>query len=249
MFPTLWIIDTYTVCMAFGIVCALLVFNFYAKKIGMNKGYKLSILINACLSVVSGIVFSILFQMLFDAIKGVPLTFAMTFFGGLVGGAGFFILYYFLKIKKEYKDEKFLDILIIAPACITIAHAFGRIGCFMAGCCYGIETDSIFGVKFPFLDHKVYPTQLFESAFLFALFIPLFILAIKKKFIYTMPIYMVGYGIFRFLNEFLRGDERGALLPFLTPSQGFSVLALIGGIILFIYLFRKNNQKISGESE
>jgi prolipoprotein diacylglyceryltransferase len=51
---------------------------------------------------------------------------------------------------------------------------------------------------------------------------------------YNMPIYMVGYGIWRFLIEYLRGDERGAgLVSFLSPSQLTAVLLIIGGAVLF----------------
>ena len=101
--------------------------------------------------------------------------------------------------------SKFInDILIIAPACITLAHGLGRVGCFLAGCCYGKETTSILGVTFPkgstayFLygpNHNVLPTQLFEAIFLFILFIILFFMK-KNQFI----TYLFSYGIFRFLR-------------------------------------------------
>ncbi|MDY2888109.1 MAG: prolipoprotein diacylglyceryl transferase, partial [Candidatus Caccosoma sp.] len=64
----------------------------------------------------------------------------------------------------------------------------------------------------------------------------LFLLAYKFYFLYTMPLYMVSYGIFRFLIEFIRGDERGAFLLNLSPAQWISILLVIGSIILFIFL-------------
>ena len=106
----------------------------------------------------------------------------MTFYGGLVGGIISFIIGYNLFVKNQHKNANFFtDIMPIAAACITIAHGFGRIGCFMAGCCYGVETDSWLGVKFPQLAHAVYPTQLFEAIFLLALSGILFYIAIKKR--------------------------------------------------------------------
>ena len=130
----------------------------------------------------------------------------------------------------------------IAPACITIAHGFGRVGCFMAGCCYGIETDSWLGVQFPHLAHAVYPTQLFEALFLFALSAILFYIAIKKRSAYTLPLYLLSYGIFRFCLEFLRGDNRGELLSSLSPSQWFSIIAIISAILVFFII--KNSHKL-----
>ena len=166
----------------------------------------------------------------------------MTFFGGLVGGVIIFLIGYKVVIKKRYPESKFInDILIIAPACITLAHGLGRIGCFFAGCCYGIETDSIWGVKFPHLDHNVYPTQLYEAIFLILLSGILSLLAFKYKNKYTMPIYLASYGIFRFLIEFIRGDDRGAFLfDLISPSQVFSIICVLISVGLSIYLFKIN---------
>ena len=145
-------------------------------------------------------------------------------------------------MKRRYPNESFVsNVLIIAPACITIAHGFGRIGCFFAGCCYGIETDSIWGIKFPHLNHNVYPTQLYEAIFLFILFGVLFVLAYKFKFKYTFSVYLASYGIFRFLIEFIRGDDRGAYFLGLSPSQMFSLVGIIISIILIVVLKKKKN--------
>ena len=168
----------------------------------------------------------------------------MTFFGGLVGGVLAFIIGYFIYFRKRYSERSLiLDVCIIAPACITIAHAFGRIGCFLAGCCYGIETDSIFGVQFPGMHTHVYPTQLFEAIFLFILSGLLFYLGYKKKFLYTFSIYTFSYGVFRFLIEFIRGDDRGAYFLSLSPSQWFSILAIISSFIIFVYFSLRYKRK------
>ena len=128
----------------------------------------------------------------------------------------------------------FLNIIIIG---IVIAHSLGRVGCFLAGCCYGKETTSILGVTFPkgstayFLlgpNHSVLPTQLIEAVFLFLLVIVLLI--IKKHQVVT---YLFSYGIFRFILEFFRGDDRGSLF-ILSPSQWLSIGLIITGIILLI---------------
>ncbi len=252
MYPNLWIIDTYSVFLFLGVLFCLALLYAYQKKNNLKRNYTYDILILACISVIIGILSATLFQFIFDSIKenSTNGAFAMTFFGGLVGGVIVFLIGYKFVIKKRYPESKFInDILIIAPACITLAHGLGRIGCFFAGCCYGIVTDSIFGVKFPHLDHNVYPTQLYEAIFLLILTGILSLLAFKFKNKYTMPIYLASYGVFRFLIEFIRGDDRGAyLFGVISPSQVFSIVCIIISIILFIYLYKQNINNHTNEA-
>ena len=239
MLPYIWIIDTYSLMIFLGVLACFILFWLYRKKYNISKAFTYDIFILACIAIAIGIIFAVLFQLLFDAIKGAIRGTAMTFYGGLVGGIISFIIGYFVVIKKLHKNTNFFtDIVPIAPACITMAHAFGRVGCFMAGCCYGVETDSWLGVQFPHLSHAVYPTQLFEAIFLFALSAILFYIAIKKRSAYTLPLYLMAYGIFRFCIEFLRGDNRGAFLSSLSPSQWFSIIAVISSIIVFIFIMK-----------
>ena len=131
------------------------------------------------------------------------------------------------------------EIVIIAPPAITLAHAFGRIGCFMAGCCYGKETDSWIGVQFPFLSYKVVPTQLLESIFLFILTGVLLLLVFKFKFKYTFIVYLGAYSIWRFVIEFFRGDYRGSFLGIFSPSQIWCIAIWMIIVPLFILLRKK----------
>ena len=86
----------------------------------------------------------------------------------------------------------------------------------------------------------IYPTQLFESAFLFILFFTLDKYP-RFKGIQT-PVYLISYGVWRFLIEFIRGDDRGVLFVlfetkynvFPTPSQFFSLLMFILGLYLLL---------------
>ena len=239
MLPEIWIIDTYTLCILVGVVLGLLLVNVLGKKYELKKTYVLDLTILAIVSICAGLLTASLAQWIFNLIGGNNEFSGMTFYGGLIGGAGIFILGFFIVIKKIHKEKaNFMDCLVIAPSIITLCHAFGRIGCFMAGCCYGIETDSFLGVMFPGHHHKVYPTQLFESFFLFLLTLVLYILAIKKRFKYSMPLYMISYGIWRFLIEFIRGDDRGGYILGLSPAQFISIFIVIGGIVL-IFIFKK----------
>lgn len=242
MLPNIGFLDTYSIMLFIGVIICFLLFFKNGVKNGLSKNYIYDILLMSCVVIGLGILSAFGFQKVFDILKenstnGIG---SMTFFGGLFGGVIVFLLGYKLFIKKRYPKANFIkDIATIAPACICIAHCFGRIGCFLAGCCYGKETNSFLGVKFPGMLNPVYPTQLFEALFLLLLFGLLFYLAYFKKNIFTLPIYAVSYGGFRFLIEFIRGDDRGVFLSFLSPSQWFSILSIIIGIILFIYCNKK----------
>ena len=103
---------------------------------------------------------------------------------------------FFSKFSKNKKQSGFYLLGLLIPA-VCVGHAVGRIGCFLAGCCYGKPTDGIFGAQFPLLNHKVYPTQLFEAVFEMVLF-TLLISTFKKTKKYYLPVYLIAYGVFRF---------------------------------------------------
>ena len=148
------------------------------------------------------------------------------FYGGLIGGIIFMLLPG--KIHK-IKTEKYIEHYVFL---IPLIHAFGRIGCFLAGCCYGRETTSRFGVVFPEgglapAGVKLIPTQLISSAGDFLIMIVLLLYYRKNKKDGTPGnvgfLYMLLYGVGRFLVEFLRNDNRGGAWMFST-SQWISMV-------------------------
>ncbi len=112
----------------------------------------------------------------------------------------------------------------------------GRIACFLAGCCSGLPTDSFLGVTFPSGQCAVHPTQLYESFFAFSLFTVMHFA--RKKFTFEgfqMSLTFIGYGIFRFLIEFIRADSLlPGFKPF-TPSQYISIVILLIGLAVFFF--------------
>jgi phosphatidylglycerol:prolipoprotein diacylglycerol transferase len=232
-----------------GVIICFFLYMSYAKKNNIKRKYSYDILLLACVSIMLGLISAMLFQLLFDSLKenSTNPLFSMTFFGGLVGGVITFILGYFLYIKKRYPECNFTsDVLVIAPACITVAHGFGRVGCLFAGCCHGSPTDAWFGIAM----HgdmgyiKYVPVQLFEALFLFALFAFLFYNARKGR-SYNLAVYAIGYGIWRFCIEYARADYRGSI-PFVnvTPSQLIAVVMVALGIgLVFLEKFITGRQK------
>lgn len=166
----------------------------------------------------------------------------ITYSGGLLGAIiSYCIAYYFIMRYERHEMFFFLDIVVIG---LALAHGFGRIGCFCGGCCYGKEVDpnTFLSVYYPINDSRtvwawVLPTQLYEAAFLFLFSGVLFF--IKKN---RSAWYIIGYNVFRFFLEYLRGDDRGAS-PFgaLSPSQFLSIVMLIMGICLLIFRTRIEN--------
>lgn len=97
-------------------------------------------------------------------------------------------------------------------------------------------------MKFPNLPNPVLPTQLYEAAFLFIMFGIRSYLVMKKDFKHNLSLYLIFYGIFRFLLEFIRGDDRGQFIGSITPSQFWSIVMIVAGIVVFFILKSKTNK-------
>lgn len=152
-------------------------------------------------------------------------------YGGIIGG----ILTAFIYCKA--KKVAFLPYFDLVMPAVSFAQGFGRIGCFCAGCCYGRETESFFGITFTHSHFapngvKLLPTQLMSSAGDFLICGILLLYAGKKPVKGRVAsMYMVLYGIGRFIIEFFRNDYRGNI-GFLSTSQIISVGIVAVGVIM-----------------
>ena len=233
-------VSSYGLMLGLGVLVCLLVFHYYSKKLEYDNKYIDFIEWLALISIASGVLSACLFQNLYDYIndpEGFTWSMSLTFMGGLFGGVVVFLSGYAIFGRGKYKNNV-ADLLSISACCITVAHGFGRIGCFLAGCCYGMQTDSFLGIDFPYGSSvgKVYPIQLYEAIFLFLLFGLFSLLTLKKKNRYCLCYYLASYGIWRFFIEYARDDYRGSFIGSITPSQFWSIVMVIASIILFIYL-------------
>ncbi|WP_097026640.1 prolipoprotein diacylglyceryl transferase [Clostridium peptidivorans] len=153
-------------------------------------------------------------------------------YGSIIGGA---ISIFFYCKRKKWDTLDTFDLII--PS-IPLAQGFGRIGCLLAGCCYGRPTDLPIGIVFnnsPFAPSGVHihPTQIYSSIFDFLLVI--FLLWYdkrKNKKGNTFALYIIIYSIGRIIVEMFRGDPRGTV-SILSTSQFISIFTLILGIVLF----------------
>jgi len=136
---------------------------------------------------------------------------------------------------------------IFAPS-IAIGHVFGRLGCFAAGCCFGKTAEMLpWGVIFSDPEClaprniPLHPTQLYESGGEFLNFLILISLRKHKSFNGQLFMtYLLIYSVLRFVVEFFRGDvARGFLLPYISVSQGISILMFLVAVIGMVVLKRR----------
>ena len=165
------------------------------------------------------------------------------FYGGLLGGIAAGVIYG--KIKKldlkEYSD--------ICTPMIPLFHAFGRVGCFLGGCCFGIESPLGFTVHgnelVPMInDVQRFPVQLLEASLNLILFFVLWYLLKKDIFKGRLIfVYLLSYSVIRFFDEFLRGDTYRGFLFVLSTSQIISILIFAVVVIDILTTFIKSKKR------
>ena len=160
----------------------------------------------------------------------------LVFYGAFIAGiptASLLLLKYRLPFFKTW------DIFATG---MPLAHALSRIGCLLAGCCYGVPTDLPWGVTFtdPLTaaphDVPLHPTQIYESLALFGIAgVCNLYFAHRRADGQVMLLYLVLYALARSLVELVRGDaDRGFLLGgLLSFSQGVSIVVAVVAIVLF----------------
>jgi phosphatidylglycerol---prolipoprotein diacylglyceryl transferase len=152
------------------------------------------------------------------------------YYGAEIGGGIGLLLF---AMAKKISAWKVVD---VAGMALMISHGLGRIGCYLAGCCYGTETNSVFGVTFPGMRHPVHPTQLYETVPLLIAFTVFWFLRKKIKIpgiIYFC--YVLFYSIIRFIIEYYRDDAYKYGILNLSPSQYIAlIMALIAVVLLTV---------------
>ena len=167
------------------------------------------------------------------------LTTGMVFYGGLVGG----ILGIFNCSRK--KKRSFFEFSDLMAPCFCVAHACGRIGCLLVGCCAGVEPGDpvLFGAAtyhgacaFTYADgHQHLPVPLMEAIFLLLLCVALILILKKTKKLGTVTgWYLVLYAIWRFVIESFRGDAERGIYGLFSTSQWISFAILLAGILILV---------------
>lgn len=233
----------YGTMIAIGICSAVILLGYRAKQRGYNEDHMFNMSIIAVISGVIGGKLLFIITEITSIIKDPAILKdignGFVVYGSVIGGA---VAVYFYSKRRKWNTLKIFDMVI--PT-VALAQGFGRIGCFLAGCCYGKETALPIGVEFRnsiFAPPNVirHPTQIYSSCFDFLL--ALFLLWYdrkKHKEGRTFALYVIIYSAGRFLVEFLRDDPRGNV-GVLSTSQFISIFTFIAGIIFFnVHLVRK----------
>ncbi len=236
-------LDLYYWMILAGIVAAMVLFRVLYANAGIDYPVFVLTLLVSVGAIVGGYLFAALFQSFYNYLETGVFQWGVgtTFYGGLIGAAAVFLILYFtfghFFCKGKHIAQFNAMLSLIAP-CIVLAHAFGRIGCLLDGCCYGRVSELGLPMFVNGVWEKRVPIQLFESLFLFALCAVLVVLLLKKKGTLNASVYLIAYGVWRFIIEFFRDDERGASgLSFLTPSQLTALLLILVGIA-YIFVYR-----------
>ena len=254
----------YGLMIGIGILCAYLLTEYRAKKQKLDNEPIFNI---AIIAVVFGFLSAKLLYIItvFDKILSgqwghINIRDGFVVYGGIIGGIISVLIY--CRIKKLH----FLTYMDLVIPAVSLAQGFGRIGCFLAGCCYGMETQSWFSITFTHSHYApnnvpLFPSQLVSSAFDFALAALLCFIA-KKELLNDSEIgdvpskgpvskapgtigalYLTLYSVGRFIIEFFRGDiERGSVGT-LSTSQFISIFTFAAGILMFVFI-RKQNKAI-----
>ena len=157
------------------------------------------------------------------------------FYGGLFG-----VIFTLMFLTRNDADMRKKVFEISVPA-MPLFHAFGRIGCFLAGCCYGkkLSTPIVIGT----IEFARIPVQIIESMAEFILFIVLFILSKKNRDIDLLRIYLVIYAVIRFADEFLRGDKIRGIYGGVSTAQWISLIILL--VYGFEYIKGRYSKKVN----
>lgn len=194
----------------------------------------------------------------------------LTFYGGFIFALGTSLVY--LRWKKM-SIPRVADILALSTA---LGLVFGRIGCFLNGCCFGKITDAAWGICYPQfvagkvaekaeysipwthqnhngfappdgLSHPVHPTQLYSSAYNLLIFLFLIWFFNRKKYHGQVAlVFALLYSAARFAVEFFRGDNEVYANAF-TISQIVSLFVFPGALGLLLYFWKKGTTKKSDE--
>lgn len=226
----------YGLMIAIGILAAYVTAEYRAKKHGLDPDKIFYLVIWAVVGGFAGAKVLYFLTRLKDIMENprvlLDLADGFVVYGGIIGGI--FSAMAYCKIKKM----PFLKYFDLVMPSVALAQGFGRIGCFLAGCCYGRETDSALGIVFHNSsyapnDVKLLPTQLISSGLDFLLCAVLILLDRKKKGDGQIAgAYLVLYSIGRFILEFYRGDLIRGNVGALTTSQFIAIFVALAGVVL-----------------
>lgn len=268
MFPTIlhWPlpIHSYGLMIAIGFLLAV----YFARRDAARAGYDPDVFTNLaywCLFfgiLGTRILYIIMFPDQFSWSR--PIEWFAIWQGGLVfqGGPPLAAAFAYFYLRK--KNIPFWHAADVGLPYLALGHAFGRLGCFLNGCCYGERCDLPWAISFPpdspaFKDHlahynlpldatssfPIHPTQIYGFAGLLLLCVALIVIRNRWRLFpgIVVPAYLAFYGVARFFMETIRGDRNPTHWGPITDQQLFSLLSVAAGVALFFILWAVNQRR------
>jgi len=243
-------LHTYGLLIAIGFIIGLMVAIRTGKGHGINSQ---QIMDMSFLLIISGIIGSRIAYILmnFSYYLANPVDIFKLWQGGLVFSGGLLVAIVVIFFYIKHHNFNMLQMGDIFAPSIAIGQAIGRIGCLMAGCCYGRETSVPWSVIFTNpkslapLNIPLHPTQLYDSLGNFIIFLIIVILSARKKFNGQVFLwFLILHSTARLFVERFRGDDRG-IFPGTgwTMTQFIAILILMSSISLLYYLKTKHHNK------
>lgn len=253
---TVFGIPPYVFFAGLGVLIAFFVFNCLLLHLKANiKQGNRAVVFSIPMLLIGAKLFGVIANIARNIEKKEPITIDTFIYSGIVfyGGLIFFTFFFFLYIRKYSKEDK-IKITDSLACAIPVFHAFGRIGCFTAGCCYGISTASWFSIDYTtWVDGAVssdmrVPIQLIEAAANLMIFVMLLLLILRKKCKGELIfVYIILYSSIRFVDEFFRGDNEENIFGIFSAAQIISIaLIFVALLILMIVRSKKCLKKMNG---
>lgn len=230
-------IPLYGISILLALICNIIVSIILFRKYSFNKNEIIGVILYECSGIVIG-------AKLLSYIQNYKYYAEFDFFKvglssyGAVFGAIILIILFALQFKKSIKE-----LLYIFMPSIPLMYSIGKLGCFIAGCCYGIEYNGPFSVIYNYSlsapkNAPLFPIQLVESIFFIIIFIYMIRKHIKNEFDdKTLGISFILCGLSKFLLDFLRMSHKNIII---SLNQYISLFFIIIGIIILIHNKRKS---------
>ena len=238
----------YGIIIALALVCAITLAYFIFKYRGLSKDTPFELILWLFPPAIIG---ARLYFLIFNGGPWGWKSFAIwdggiAIYGAILGGALGAVLYCIIR------KQSFLEIADVTVPCVVLGQGIGRIGCYCSGCCYGEEVTNsalhFFPVAIQIGDTWHWATMIYESFFDILICIALYFIVRKitnKGFV--LASYMILYGIVRAIIEGFRGES--LMLGSIRVSQLLSIIVIIAGIALMIYIFIRDGKKINLSSQ
>jgi len=224
------ILSTYSVLGVAALVIATAVAALRAKRHNLDANDLILAVLFAGVGLVAG---GMLLFAIVQLAQGLRPFGGMVFYGGLFGALALLCLY------AKVQRKNLADVIAVTVPVLPLAHGIMRLGCFAAGCCFGVPHDTL-GIAFtnsvvapngiPLL-----PVQLYETALNFVIFIGLWLFSRKKRQATSLlGVYALSYAAGRFALEFLRGDVHRGFVLGVSTSQFISILVAVACVVMLL---------------